>query len=462
MRDDVDFLAGVQSIRDQLQMQFAHPVHHHLVRLRFATDDERRVFLFDFVQRSGNLRLIRLRFRLDRQTDHRVRERDRRHHDAVRARRQRVPCVQIVHLHEHDDFPGTGVGNLIGVRSLHVEQLADFDRLAGPRQCERRVLLHRARIDPQVTHLRDERIDAGLEHLRDHRAVRLLIDGDRLVPFPCGASHRLRRGGERCHRIHKLRDADVLLGAHAEDGDQRPCRDGLSDRLVQLVLGDRPLFEVPLHQRFVAFDRRVDHLLIGLFRIDDAAVGDVLRQVDRTAHPLEVVPQTDRHVHQRTGRPEQFAKVVQKLLKTDVVGPALVDHDHPRTAGIPRVLKRLAGVHLDPRRRTDRHDGRFDRPQRADHLSDKVRHPGGVDKIDVLAAVIEMDDRRGNRMLAFLLIVVCVEQRTSVVDRPRPRVDARFVQQQIGQRRFSDRSMSHKCHVANAVNRPGHMRSRSC
>src|SRR5690606_32254021 len=96
--------------------------------------------------------------------------------------------------------------------------------------------------------------------------------------------------------IEELLNSHVMAGTGAENGNQRSCGNGLLDRAGELTLRDFPLFEIPLHKLFVRFDCRVDDLLVGFLRIDDAAVRDTVRNVDRADDAAECFAQTDRHI----------------------------------------------------------------------------------------------------------------------------------------------------------------------
>ena len=64
----------------------------------------------------------------------------------------------------------------------------------------------------------------------------------------------------------------------------------------------------------------------------------------------------------------------------------------------------------------DRNQRRLDGAQRADHLTDQVGIAGGVDNIEVLAGVIEVRDRRFDRVLVMLLFFVEVADASSRID----------------------------------------------
>lgn len=297
MSDDVDFFAGMQPVLNQLQVQFAHPVHDHLFGLIFAMNDERGVFFLDLVQRPGDLGLVRLGLRLDRQADHRCREGDRWQLDTRITIGQRVAGLEIVDLHDGHDVPRPCVGNRFGMSSLHLQQLGDLDGPSGPAVLHRLILVQRSAEHPQKAHLRDEGVDAGLEDLRDQRTVRFRIDPER-VSLAGRGTLQVRRGGcIACKTVEKFLHADVRFGTRAEDGNQRPCDNRLRDRTGQFLAGQFFPFEVPLHQIFVSFDSRVDHLLTGCRRIHDDAGRDVAWHVDGADNTAEVVPEPDRHVH---------------------------------------------------------------------------------------------------------------------------------------------------------------------
>ena len=64
------------AIHQDLKVQFAHAGDDRLSRIRVGVHLERRIFLRQLVQRDAHLLLVRLRLRLDRHRDDRLRELD--------------------------------------------------------------------------------------------------------------------------------------------------------------------------------------------------------------------------------------------------------------------------------------------------------------------------------------------------------------------------------------------------
>ena len=102
--------------------------------------------------------------------------------------------------------------------------------------------------------------------------------------------------------------------------------------------------------------------------------------------------------------------------KVDVVGVELGDAEDAAEAGVARLLPGAAGVDLDAGVGVDRDQRRVDRSQRADRLADEVGIAGRVDDVEPLAGVVEMDDRRLDRMLVVLFFFVEVADAGAVVD----------------------------------------------
>src|SRR5690606_30198291 len=73
----LDFVLALHAVDDDLEVELAHPGDDRLPGLLVEADAERRVFLAELLERLGHLRLVVARLRLDRNRDHRLRERDR-------------------------------------------------------------------------------------------------------------------------------------------------------------------------------------------------------------------------------------------------------------------------------------------------------------------------------------------------------------------------------------------------
>ena len=111
-----------------------------------------------------------------------------------------------------------------------------------------------------------------------------------------------------------------------------------------------------------------------------------------------------------------------------------------------------AGVHLDAGVGVDRDERGLDGAQGADHLADEVGIAGRVEKIEVLAGVIEVDERGLDRVLVMLLFVVEVADAGAGVDAGVSLDGAGFDEQLVDQRRLAGATVAADGDVPNVRN----------
>jgi hypothetical protein len=110
----------------------------------------------------------------------------------------------------------------------------------------------------------------------------------------------------------------------------------------------------------------------------------------------------------------------QRLEHTVEVGPLAVEHVHGDHARQPQVLGAFpepAGLHLDAHHAADRENRALDHPQRRDRVAQKAGVAGRVDDVDLPAVPLERGDRRCERHLAPLLVLVPVAGGRAGLDR---------------------------------------------
>ncbi len=159
----------------------------------------------------------------------------------------------------------------------------------------------------------------------------------------------------------------------------------------------------------------------------------------------------NRHIERDTGLAEQILHGFEQGRVVDVVGVHLRDDDHPAQALLAGLVEHAAGVHTQTGVGVD-HDGRrVDGLHRPQHLGDEIGIAGRVDQIEVLASVIEMHQRRLQRVLVDLLFVVKIADARPIGDACRTFDRSGARQDGISQRGLSGRSMATKHYVANIL-----------
>ena len=444
---DLDLVAALEPLAEQQQVQLAHAGEHHFLGLGVVLQVDGAVFLGDLVERAGELGFVAAGLGRDGQADHRRGELQRRQlHFA-----ERRAGVQLFVLGDGDDVARAGVvdvGRLVG---LHGEQRADLDALAMRRAT--------ARVEsflsvPEKMRMKLSRCTNGsIRVLNTWAASGAAGSGLSVTVSPSLVAVRATAvgGSEHCSSTREqLVDADAGLGRDADDRRERPLPNRLDAEPVELLLRRHLALEVLLHHRFVGLDDRLEHRFADLGRIDQRTLG-VARHVERADDALEVVPLPQRHVEQRAARAEHFADRVDQLREVDVVGVELGDAEDAAQAGVARFLPRAAGVDLDAGVGVDRDQRRVDGPQGADRLADEVRVAGRVDDVEPLAAVIEMDDRRLDRVLVVLLFFVEVADAGAGVDAGLAADRAGLHQQVVDERRLAGGAVPTNRDVANVL-----------
>ena len=329
---------------------------------------------------------------------------------------------------------------------------------------DRHVLFQRAGEDAEKAHLGDEGVNSRLKDLSDERPLRCRNDRH----FFAGGVLRLsrqfeRRQREAGQRVHQLGHSDSRLGADEQNRNQRSGGDRLGESRGNFLGRQRFAVEIPLHQRFIGFDDRVHDGLVPLGRVGGGAGRDGRRNFQSAHHAADFRSESDGQVHRHAGVTEGLADRVNQSFEVDIFEVALGDNDHPSQTGRPGEVEGSPRIHFDSGCAAQRDDGRFDAPQAADRLSDEIGIARRVDDIDVLAAVFEVNQGRGDRVLMVLGFFVRIQNAAAVFDGAGPGRGAGFKQHQVRERRLADCSVPDECHVADLSDCMfGHKPSVSC
>ena len=206
-------------------------------------------------------------------------------------------------------------------------------------------------------------------------------------------------------------------------------------------------FKIPLHDRLVGDDDRLDQRLADFLGVEQGA-GGVGRRIERAGHAVEIRPVPQRHVQRHTGRAEQFLDPLEQPGEVDVVGVHAVDDDHPAQAGLARLGEDPAGVDLDPRLGIDDDHRGIDAPQGPNRLADEVGIARRVDGVEPFAGMVEVGHLGLDRVAVRLLFLVEVADARAVVHAGRAGDRSRLRQDAVHQRRLAARFMATESDVA--------------
>ncbi len=227
--------------------------------------------------------------------------------------------------------------------------------------------------------------------------------------------------------------------------------------------------EVALHQRLVRLDDRVEELLpvlvglVGQLRRDRDGLSlllslgaQVRAHVQHVDDPRELVLRPDRQVH---GDALLRELLPDRREGAEEVGALPVEHVHEQHARKPEVggtRPLAAGADLGAHHAGEDEERTFDDPQRRDRVSLEAGIAGRVDQVDLALLPLEVRERRGERHLPFLLVVVPVGDGRPRLDRPEPVHHPRLEEQGLHERRLANAAVSDDCDVTDLPGLVGH------
>jgi hypothetical protein len=171
-----------------------------------------------------------------------------------------------------------------------------------------------------------------------------------------------------------------------------------------------------------------------------------VQQVDDA---LQLVLRADRDVHRDAFVGQLLAQSVEHAEEVGTLAVEHVDEDDAgeiRRFGACPVARRL---HLDAHHRADDEEGAFDNAERGNRVALEAGVAGRVDQVDLASLPLEVADRRRQRHLPPLLVVVPVADRRARLDRAEPVRRPRLEQQRLDERRLARPAVSDDGDVAN-------------
>ena len=361
--DDFQIEASLEPMLHDVEVELAHADDDHLLGLGVADELEGRIFVGDLVQAAGDFLFVAAGLRFDGQAEHGRRIARTRQLRSAGGVAERVADAQILDLGDGDDIAGNGLGDRLLRLALHEQQAAAARRFAGADVDNRLLGRDLAGQDAEEAQVADELVRQRLENLGDAlgRVAGLNLNLDRLV---AGALRALvlvclkGRGEVLSDRLEQLGHADVLvlLGGGAEDGDHSSVRERLGQSLRQFLGRNVALKKVFFHQGIVAFDDGVDELRASGRQIDRTPGRLFGGRIENADHAAERGPDSDRSVEEHAGLAENFADVLQKFFKVNVVVVEAVDDHSSGDAALARLGEHAAGVDLNAGRGRDDDD----------------------------------------------------------------------------------------------------------
>ncbi len=397
---------------------------------------------------AGQLALVAAALGGYGQSDHRMRQFDRRQHQLA----DRQAGVQFLGLGHGDDLPGRGRIDGLRFGPLHGQQLVQLDGLAGAGHVNRVVLLDRARENPHEAQLVYERIDPGFEDLGHQRALGVDLDRHVLAGLVLAVTNDLvRRQRAQRQGVEQLGHADAGLARAAQDRNQGPGRNGLDNQSRSFLIGRQGALEVALGHLFVDFDDRLDELDGDGDRIQDGSA-DVGGHLERADHRFEIVAVADRQVERHAGVAEKVLNAFDQRRELDVVRVHLADDEDPPQPQLAGLLKHPPGVDADAVVGVDHNGGGVDAVQSAQGLTDEVGIARRVEQIELLAGMREVNQARLDGVLVQFFLFVEIANAAALVDAGRPLDRAGRGKDLVGQHRLAGVAVATKGNVADILN----------
>ena len=272
-----------------------------------------------------------------------------------------------------------------------------------------------------------EEVDPARERIGD----RLEDEGGRVGALDVRDRARLRRRGHALDdQVEQRVRAEVLRRDAAGDREDLAARDGVLERVRDLLDAELLALEVLLHQRLVGLDDLVEQLLAVLLDESGQLVRDRARlrlllalgarvgaHVEDVDDAGQLVLGADRQLDGDAARRELLLHLAERA---EEVGALPVEHVDEEDARDPE----LVGALPDARRPDlDAHDAAedeqrpLDDPERAARLALEARVAGDVDEVQLPALPLRVRERERDRHLPLLLVVVPVGDRRARVDR---------------------------------------------
>ena len=239
-------------------------------------------------------------------------------------------------------------------------------------------------------------------------------------------------------------------------------------------LFDRELFtvEVALHELLVGFDDGVEQLRVVLADLRLQLCGDLGRfalalalRARVRAHVQEVddagqlVLRTDRQMNRDAMLGELFLQRAEDAEEVRALAVEHVHKEHAREVAVGRALPVARCLHLDAHDPADNEEGTLDDADRGHRVTDEAGVARRVDQIDLAVMPLQMADRRGERHLSSLLVLVPVGDCGAGLDRAEPVRRAGLKEHRFDERRLSGTAVSDDGDVANLPRLVGHASS---
>ena len=364
---------------------------------------------------------------------------------------QQVTGGDVLQLRDGADVAGRELRGLDVLLPLQDEYLADPFLPVRARVHEVHVAADGPVQDTKDVDPAGERIGDRLEHecrcLRVRNLHRLAL---------------LRRRGDPLDEEVEQRDrAEVLRRDAARDREHLAARHCVLERMGHFLDAQLLAVEVALHQGLVRLDHRIEQLLAVLLHLILQLRGDLGRPALALSAGIHVrahVQQVDDSGQLVLGADRQVDgdALVGKLLahraeRPEEVGALAVEHVHEedtRQAALICARPLTRRLDLDAHHGADGEERALHDAERGNRVSLEAGVPRRVDQVDLAFLPVDVADRRCERHLPLLLVLVPVADRGTRFDRPQPIGRARLEEHRLDERSLARAAMADDRDVA--------------
>ena len=252
-----------------------------------------------------------------------------------------------------------------------------------------------------------------LEDVRDHVPGRIGGDGHALGVRARAAQEGRRIalgrvGHEALDDLQQLCNPRARLGRGKTHRYEMALAQGLLKRVVQLLRRELlALLQVQRHELLVELHYLVDDL--GVRRLDRGEVGGAPVRLKETIH--HAIAAAGGQVERQALGPERLAQLLEHLRTARFAAVDLVDDYQTAQLALACELHEALRQGIHAAHGTHHHGYRLHRLEHRQGLAEKVGVAGGVDDIDVHAAVIETADGGVEGVLQALLLRIEIGNR---------------------------------------------------
>ena len=421
---------------ENVQVVFALSLNDRLLQLLGVFHQNRRVLELGVVEHLAQLLLVGLILAFEGGAVARLGEYDRFDRHRSRRSRQRVVRARALQLHRAADVAGHELRDLHAVLACHGEQLRKFFLIARAGIHQFGTLGDLAADHTEIGDLADVLLDLALEDER--HGGRRLVGRDLLALGREERRSLLRTGGHVDDEFHQALGADVAFAAGAEDGHHLAFRNADLQTRADVVLRERSLVEIELHERLVVLGGHFYQFFVQLLSLLQLLGGN-FQLLAVAVVVLEAVHLHQQHVDEGV----EFRALVDGILHDDglharcgadrldggfeigLVGVELVDHADDGFLQQARIAGLYLAADLPAVLGVEQEDAHVADLECREETSAEVVRARTVDDVELAVHEFGEEDRRIDRALVFVLDIGVVRERVVRLDTT-PAVDDRF------------------------------------